>query len=440
VVSPDKAFAGTPLPTSINTVFGLAAHYGTKVMSGDIPAAYVQAPIPEGDTVYYVTQPEGHVNPKHLNRVWQLKKCLYSIPISGNLWNATFAQFLLEIGMTRCKSDPAVFFMRDKTGLIVMPVVVDDTLDVSTSASLRKYVHNKMIERFKWKDLGECTWYLGCRIIQTYKQVSINQTAYLKEMLGKFEHLGIVNSNVPADPKVQLDKAVASMNFPYAEVIGSLIWLVKTRPEISYSVSSCARHLAMHDETHDRAAKKILGYLKKFPNRGIGYQVNTNPSPDDIVDLSLYADSSWADDTHTRKSLYGFVNLLNNGPVSFRSKLTPSVATGSMSAEYYSDSEAVREAMFIIQFYGELGIKIKLPILIYGDNKAARDFGKVFKTTQLSKHIDIKCHIIREQRELGNVDLPWVKSADNWADIFTKPLGPTAFNILRDRITMTVTP
>ena len=111
VVSPDKAFAGTPLATSINTVFGLAAHYGTKVMSGDIPAAYVQAPIPEGDTIYYVTQPEGHVDPKHPDWVWQLKKCLYGIPISGNLWNATFSQFLLEIGMTRCKSDPAVFYM-----------------------------------------------------------------------------------------------------------------------------------------------------------------------------------------------------------------------------------------------------------------------------------------------------------------------------------------
>jgi hypothetical protein len=81
VVSPDKAFAKTPLATSINTVFGLAAHYRTKVMSGDIPTAYVQAPIPDGDTIYYVTQPEGHVDPKH-----QLGMAIEKMPV----WNPNF--------------------------------------------------------------------------------------------------------------------------------------------------------------------------------------------------------------------------------------------------------------------------------------------------------------------------------------------------------------
>jgi hypothetical protein len=89
--------------------------------------------------------------------------------------------------------------------------------------------------------------------------------------LEKYSHLGICNSNsnIPADPKVQLSKAAKSTTFPYAEVVGSLIWLVKTRPKIAYAVSTCARHLAMHDETHDKAARKILGYLKKYPNQGL---------------------------------------------------------------------------------------------------------------------------------------------------------------------------
>jgi hypothetical protein len=440
VVSPDKAFAGTPLQTSINSVFGLAGHFGVKVMSGDIPAAYVQAPIPDGDTVYYVTQPEGHVNLKYPNHVWRLNKCLYGIPISGNLWNATFSKFLMEIGMVRCKSDPAVFYMRDKTGIIVMPVVVDDTLDISTSESLRKFIHEKMIERFKWKDLGECSWYLGCRVLQDFTQISIDQTAYLKELLRKFEHLGIHNANVPADPLVSLLKCESTTTeFPYSEVIGSLIWLVKTRPEIAYAVSMCARHLSAHNATHDSAALRVLGYLKKYPNRGIGYKMNPNPDPEGIVEISMFSDSSWADNVSTRKSSYGYFNLLRGHPISWRSKLTPSVASGVMSAEYCSDSEAVREAMFTIQFYGEMGIPIKMPINVYGDNQAAQDYAKVQKVTQLSKHMQVKWHLVREQYELKNIDVPWIASEKNLADIMTKALGLNKFNLIQDVITVAVT-
>jgi hypothetical protein len=438
VVSPDRAFAGTPLQTSINSVFALAAHYDVKVMSGDIPAAYVQAPIPEGDTIYYVTQPEGHVDSTNPSMVWRLRKCLYGIPISGNLWNATFSKFLIEIGMTRCKSDPAVFFMRDETGLIVMPVVVDDTLDISTSDTLRKFVHSKMIDKFKWKDLGECTWYLGCRVTQTHKEITIDQTAYLNEILEKFRNLRITNANVPADPKVKLIKGCKSTDFPYPEVVGSLIWLVKTRPDIAYAVSACSRHLSCHDESHDKAVLKILGYLQKNPNRGVGYSVNPNPNINAPIDVSMFADSSWADDVPTRKSSYGYFNLLNNGPLSWRSKLSPTVVTGTLSAEYFSNSEATREAMFLIELYIELGICPVLPIPVYTDNKSAQDYSKVQKVTQLSKHMQVKWHVTREQTENGNIEIIWVPTEKNWADIFTKALGPIKFNPIRDDVTRIV--
>ena len=321
-----------------------------------------------------------------------------------------------------------------------MPVVVDDTLDVSTSISLRKYVHEKMKDKFKWKDLGECSWYLGCRVTQDYDKITVDQTAYLTELIEKFEYLGITNANVPANPKVQLDTSKYSTTFPYSEIVGSLIWMLKTRPEIAYAVSMCARHLSAHNETHDKAAMQILGYLKKNPNRGIGYRMNPDPKSSDVAKVSMYADSSWADDIPTRRSTYGYFNLLNDHPLSWRCKLLPNVVYSTMSAEYYSDSEAVREAMFLVQFYEELGIKFTKPILIYGDNKSARDFAKVQKTTQLSKQIDVRCHIIREQRESGTIDVPWIPSEENWADIHTKPLGPNVFMWMRDTVTMIVKP
>jgi hypothetical protein len=109
-----------------------------------------------------------------------------------------------------------------------------------------------------------------------------------------------------------------------------------------------------------------------------------------------------------------------------------------MGAEYFAESEGTREAMFTTSFYGELGIAINKPIPIYGDNKGAVDYAKVQKVTQLSKHMDVKCHITREQYEKGTIDMIWIPSAENWADLFTKPLGPQLFAKIRDQITMIV--
>jgi hypothetical protein len=196
--------------------------------------------------------------------------------------------------------------------------------------------------------------------------------------------------------------------------------------------------LAVHDETHDKAVLKILGYLQKYPNRGIGFTMNANPDVNAPLIISMYADSSWADDIPTRKSSYGYFNLLNQSPLSWRSKLSPTVVTGTMSAEYHSDSEATREAMFTIELYQELGIEIQMPIPIYGDNQSAREYSKVQKVTHLSKHMQVKWHVVREQKELGNIDVPWIRSADNWADIMTKALGPGLHHPIRDRITRLV--
>ena len=187
------------MPNAINATFALAGHHGAMVHSGDIPAAYVQAPVPDGDTIYYIEQPKGFVDKEHPDWIYKLNKCLYGIPCSGKQWNMTLAKFLVEeVGMKRLDSDPAVFFIKDRTGFLLMPCVVDDTLDVSTSASLREKVHAALTRKFRWKDLGPTTWYLGMRVTQSYTDIVVDQTAFLKEILEKFDKLYIKNYDTPS--------------------------------------------------------------------------------------------------------------------------------------------------------------------------------------------------------------------------------------------------
>jgi hypothetical protein len=423
------------MPNAINSTFALAAHYGVTVHSGDIPAAYVQAPVPDGDTIYYIQQPAGFRDEKHPDWVCQLNKCLYGIPCSGKQWNMTLAKFLIEeVGMKRLDSDPSVFFKRDHTGFFIMPCVVDDTLDMSTSPSLRKKIHDAMIKKFRWKDLGPTTWYLGMRVTQTYKVITIDQTAYLKELLNKWEPTNVKSHDTPAIPGEYLGPATEgeeTTDFTYQSLVGSLIWLLKTRPDIAFAVAQCARHMAKHTARHDKAALRILGYLKRNPCWCIGFDVNQNPQ-NEPVKVEIFADSSWADALPYRHSSYGYCTFICASLISWRCKRTPDICCSSTEAEYNAYAEGSKECCFMQSFFQELGIPIEGQILLRGDSKSADGLAKQWSVSQRTKHLEVRLHFIRHAiMESKRHGLLRVGTDDNVADPNTKPLSNIPFRKFR---------
>ena len=130
------------------------------------------------------------------------------------------------------------------------------------------------------------------RVQQSYKLISIDQTAYLKEILEKFRKYKLKKYNTPAIPNEPLEPPAEGekvSDFPYQSVVGCLIWLLKTRPDIAFAVSQCARFMSNHTAKHDRAALRILGYLLKNPSWAIGFKVNKTPGGP--VKVEVFADS-----------------------------------------------------------------------------------------------------------------------------------------------------
>jgi hypothetical protein len=434
---PSNVFAGTPIPNAINTTFALAAHNGVTVHSGDIPAAYVQAPVPDGDTVYYIEQPQGFKDLDHPDWVCRLNKCLYGIPCSGKQWNMTLARFLTEeLHMKRLDSDPSVFFKYDKRGYFIMPCVVDDTLDMSTSPELRKEIHDAMIKKFRWKDLGPTTWYLGMRVVQTYREITIDQTAYLQEMLLKFGQLQMKKHDTPMIPGEFLEaprEGEDTTNFPYQSVVGSLIWLCKTRPDISFPVSQCARYMSNHVERHDRAATRILGYLWKNPNWAIGFDVNQNPDGGPVT-VEIETDSSWADVRPIRFSSYGYNTYVNGWLVAWRCRRTPDVCTSSAEAEYNAYAEGSKECCFMKSFMDEINVIIREAIKLRGDSKSADALASQWSVSQRTKHMEVRLHFVRHSI-MGSKKhiLERIGTLDNSADMHTKALSNAPFRKCRGR-------
>jgi hypothetical protein len=416
-----NTFAGTPLPNAINFTFATAAKHGVFVESGDIPAAYVQAPVPDGDTTYYIEQPDGFKSKEHPDWVLKLNRCLYGIPCSGHQWNATFSKFLVdELGMKRLASDPAVYFIADDKGFFLMPNVVDDTLSCSTSPLLRNRIHKALIERFRWKFIGTCTWYLGMRVTQTYHDIKLDQTAFLTTMLERFGHLVKKTHDTPAIPHsrgiVIQDDDIFDEEFPFLSLVGCLIWLLKTRTDIAFATSLIARGVSKHCVRHHRAALRILGYLKKRPNWGIGFKVSQ--TPEIPWKIHIYADASYADKPDLSSS-YGYTTLADGGPISQRCKSLPGICTSICEGEYHAIFEGSKEATFMKMFLDEM--KFKYEIILFTDNEAARRIAQSWSVSQRTKHFDIRCHYVRYNHILRQIHgLEGVPGKRNPADCFTK--------------------
>jgi hypothetical protein len=213
-------------------------------------------------------------------------------------------------------------------------------------------------------------------------------------------------------------------------VIGSLLWIARaTRPDILYAVIYLARFSACYEEAHFAAAKRIIRYLVTTVDRKLTYRKQeTCP-----MDLIVYSDSDWASDKNDRKSFAGFVVYLNRCPISWGCKKQVTVALSSTEAEYMALSDATREILYVVQLLTEF-VHLVRPVALNIDNKGAGHIAENNVNNKLTKHIDVRYHFVREHIESGLVELFYVPTAFNIADIFTKALGADVFEKLRDMV------
>ena len=158
---------------------------------------------------------------------------------------------------------------------------------------------------------------------QNHKKISLNQHAFFNNLLESFDCHKIKKSDTPAMSKVlPMPKPdEPPTDFPYASLVGSLIWLTKTHPDISYAVSQCSHFLNTHTEDHDKAALQILSYLTKYSDYKLVFPKSKFETKKLVI--SAQADSSYQDVTKDRSSSYSFTIFANGSPISWHSKKSP---------------------------------------------------------------------------------------------------------------------
>ena len=228
--------------------------------------------------------------------------------------------------------------------------------------------------------------------------------------------------------KAEEDKSIIDPQL-YQQVIGSLLYLaLRTRPDILASVLILARFQKSPTAYCHRAAKRILRYLKGTLDLGIMYTCGH-------LEMKSFVDADFAGDTIDRKSMSGYVIKIGNASIHWGSKKQSSVALNTCESEYFAISLAAQESIWLKKILIESRITLEEAIPIKSDNQAAiawttGDDGFITR----AKHIDVRVHFIRDLVKNEDIDVSYISSEENDADILTKPLGRITLEMIRSRI------
>ncbi|WVZ15866.1 hypothetical protein V8G54_013432 [Vigna mungo] len=276
-------------------------------------------------------------------------------------------------------------------------------------------------KEFEIKTLGKLKYFLGIEVAHSKKGIFISQQKYITDLLKETGKAACKPASTPLEPNIKLGNAedVAVEKEMYQRLVGRLIYLSHTRPDIAYAVSLISQFMHSPKETHLQAAHRILQYLKGTPGRGILFKRNGN------VKLEAYTDADYAESIVDRRSTTGYCTFLGGNLVTWRSKKQGVVAQSSAEAEFRAMAQGICELLWLKIILEDLRIKWEEPMKLYCDNKSAISIAHNPVQHDRTKHIEVDTHFIKEKLDSGLICTPYVSSQDQIADILTKGLGCT---------------
>ena len=444
----EETFAPVARLTSLRIVLAISAKLQFDVQQMDVETAFLNAPLAEE---VYIRIPDGVTVAPGCNCI-RLNKALYGLKQSPREWYDNINTFLQGLQFKRLQSEHCLYIYSHDNEICLISLYVDDLIIAGTDATVTTRVKDCLKRRYSMKDLGNVDEILGCRVHVDHASgiVTMDQKKYISNILTKYlDPPDTTWLDTPADSSLILtqdlgplteEETISMRTVPYREVIGCLLWLsLGTRPDITYAVSQVAKFSANPGQVHWTAVKRILRYLHGTRNMGLIFRKLSLTSkhifPHAITSMipTGFVDADFARDTSTRRSCTGFIFFLADAPISWQTRQQPTVAMSTMEAEFMAACAAAQESLWLRQLLMEFGCLFPVPIPLHEDNKACLDYSNNNTSHQRTKHISIRYHFIRDLIQARTIQLVAVASADNVADIFTKPLDKRVFQHLRGK-------
>lgn len=307
-----ETFAPTTKIKTIRTLITLAVHHGWEIFHLDIKSAFLHGDI--GEEIY-MRQPEGFI--KDPTKVCKLKKALYGLKQAPRAWYEKLENHLITQGLTKSGADLNLFYLNeDNKRPVITAFHVDDIF--LTGQNPRKIISFKgdLDDIFKVTDLGNARYYLGMQICRRGDSLILHQEAYIRKLLSNLKEDKSKGKKTPLDPGVNLfkDIEVKAKAETFRSLIGSLLYLTYTRPDIHFVVCYLSRFMQEPSENHLKAARNILRYVKETINLGLPYDKTST------LKLEAFCDANYADKGSDGKATTGFLITLGGNLVSWVSQ------------------------------------------------------------------------------------------------------------------------
>ncbi|OMO78632.1 Integrase, catalytic core [Corchorus capsularis] len=355
--------------TTVRTLLAVVAAKSWELHQLDVHNAFLHGDL---DKEIYMKPPPGYLSSND-NRVCRLRKSLYGLKQASRQWYAKFSTAILNFGFIQSKADSSLFLHHKGTSFTALLVYVDDVIIASNNNSHTKALKEYLDAWFHIKDLGPLKYFLGLEVARSPEGIVLSQRKYALDILQEVGMLGTKPVLFPMEQNHKLavdDSALLDDPGAYRRLVGRLIYLTITRPEICYSVHILSQFMHQPRHGHWVAALRVLRYLKSAPGQ----------------------------------------------------------------AEYRSMATTACEITWLRTLLHDLTIQLPMPANLYCDNRAALSIAANPVHHERTKHIEIDCHFIRECIKSGSITTSHVSSHLQLADIFTKALGHTQFQFLTSKL------
>ena len=408
---------------TVRFMLSIAARNRLSLGQFDIKTAFLYGSLKED---VYMKQPEGFDD--GTTRVCKLFKSLYGLKQAPRCWTEHFTNFIQCFGFCRSTADPCFYVYKRADERMFLSIYVDDGLVAASHEHLIDKLLNELSKQFKITSTRNVTSFLGVEIYQLRDgSIFISQNKYIQSILERFN---LSEANCVSTP-IEIswyanDFEKEPSKAPYREAVGNLMFLqVVSRPDISFAVNIASRALEKPSNAHWMLVKRIFRYLKGTVDVGLLYCRDNS--------FEAYSDADYAGDRETRKSTSGILCKHASAAITWQSKRQQCVALSTTEAEFVSAASAAKEIIWLKRLFTECEIDIG-NYTLFIDNMSAIKLIKNPEFHQRSKHIDVKYHFIRNLYEKGEIDVKYVRSEEQTADVFTKALTKPRFMYMKAKL------
>lgn len=417
-----EVFAPVAKLKSVRTLLSIAAMQNLSVKQDDVPNAFLLGTLKEK---IFMEQPKGCTVPG--NVVWDLQKTLYGLKQSPREFYTLVNAYMSKLGFKQSPADPCIYSKLVNQEPLFVGVYVDDILSTGTPASLASF-RIPLQKEFMMGSGSDLQWYLGMKVDKLNSgHITLDQTLYVSTKVKEFDkYIGQGGCSTPL-PLNYLELVAAGENdpivilpseFPYRSMAGSAMYaMVGTMPGLAFALSVLCRHLEKPKKVHCEMMRHLYKYLRVNP---FILEFKSGGS----FTLEGYVDASYANQLGSRATS-GYIFTFGNNVISWYSGRQPVVALSTAEAEYIAVTSAAQEAIWLKSLVESLGY-VQRTIILHEDNQACIALSKNPQDHKRTKHIQVRFHFVRDLVSDGIIELSFVHTKHQLADICTKALNGSA--------------